>query len=173
MAQLGSRLANGTLSNVTDSPAVQITANVTGTRSINAMDALLSQATGADAGFVNTAQEASIFTGFGQARPGLSTAGLPYSPQTAANLLLGLSGNFQSTERVSNTTASTTYHVRPQYPGDVGASQTGGLAKTGGAQGAAPWTLSNSDLGGYQTGGSNLTLQRFAVAAYQASSLSG
>lgn len=138
MAQLGSRLANGTLSNVTESPAVQITANVTGTSSINAMDALLSQATGADAGFVNTAQEASIFTGFGQARPGLSTVGLPYSPQTAANLLLGLSGNFQSTERVSNTTASTTYQVRPQYPGDVGASQTGGLAKTGGAQGAAP-----------------------------------
>jgi len=90
VAQLGNRLANGTLSNVIDSPAVQITANVTGTRSINAAGALLTQATGADANFVNIAQEASIFTGFGQARPGLSTVGLPYTPQTPADLLLGL-----------------------------------------------------------------------------------
>ena len=40
VAQTGKRLANGTLSKVTDSQAVQITANVTGTRSINAMNAL-------------------------------------------------------------------------------------------------------------------------------------
>ncbi len=179
VAQLGTRLANGTLSNVVDSPAVQITASVTGTRSINAAGALLTQAKGSDAAFVNTAQEASIFTGFGQPRPGLTTVGLPYDPQTASNLLAGLLGNFQSTETVAATpTASTTsaltapltpYQVVPHYYGEIGVSQSAGSAATAGGDGIAPWILSNSDVGGYQTGGSNLTLQRFAVAAYQAS----
>ena len=40
VAQTGTRLSDGTLIHETDSPAVQITANVTGTRSINAMNAL-------------------------------------------------------------------------------------------------------------------------------------
>ena len=75
VAQLGTRLADGTLSNVIDSPAMQITASVTGTRSVNAVGALLNHVTGSDGNFVSTAQEASIFTGFGQARPGLNTVG--------------------------------------------------------------------------------------------------
>ena len=40
VAQTGTRLADGTMSHETDSQAVQITANVTGSRSINAMNAL-------------------------------------------------------------------------------------------------------------------------------------
>ena len=174
VAQTGTRLADGKLSNVVDSPAVQITASVTGTRSINAVGALLTRATGTDANFVNTAQEASIFTGFGKARPGLGTVGLPDGPQTALNLLAGLLGNFQSTERVPSSSAatasasSTPYQVRPQYLGATGASLSAGAA-TQSDGGAAPWVLGNSDLGGFQTAGSNLTLQRFAVAAYQAS----
>lgn len=179
VAQLGTRLANGTLSNVTDSPAVQITANVTGTRSLNGLGALLNRATGSDANFVNTAQEASIFTGFGQARPSLSTVGMPYDPQTAETLLASLPGRFQSTQTVASalnaaTAANSaappaTLQFAPRYLGAVAASQTAGSATTGSNQAAPPWLLSSSDLEGYQTGGAGLTLQRFAVAADQAS----
>jgi len=179
VAQVGTRLTNSSLSNVIDSPAVQITANVTGTRSINATGALLTQATGPDANFVNTAQEASIFTGFGQTRPSLATVGLSYDPQTAADRLAGLLGSFQSNERVASAPIASnapnssapvqTYRVNPHYLGAIGASQIAGLATTQSNQDAASWTLSNPDLDGYQTGGSSLTLQRFAVAAYQAS----
>ena len=48
-AQTGKLLPNGTLSQVIDSPAIQITANVTGTRSINALNALVAPAPGAAA----------------------------------------------------------------------------------------------------------------------------
>jgi len=82
VAQLGARLASGTLWNVVDSPAVQITASVTGTRSVNAAGALLTGATGSDANVVITAQEASIFNGFGKARPILlEPSGSPVSNQ--------------------------------------------------------------------------------------------
>jgi hypothetical protein len=77
-AQTGTRGKDGTLSGITDSPAVQITASVTGTRSINAVGALLTQTdpTGSDANFLKVARDASIFTGFGsKGRPGLSTVG--------------------------------------------------------------------------------------------------
>ncbi len=179
VAQLGTRLANGTLSNVTDSPAVQITTSVTGTRSLNALGALLTRAAGSDANFVNTAQDASIFTGFGQARPSLSTVGMPYGPQTAGNLLASLLGHFQSTQTVASalnaaTTASSaapvaTLQFDPRHLGAIAANQIAGSAAAGSNQGAPPWLLSNSDLEGYQIGGAGLTLQRFAVAAYQAS----
>lgn len=169
VAQLGTRLAGGTLSNVIDSPAVQITASVTGTRSINASGALLTRATGTDANFVNTAQEASIFTGFGQPRPSLSTVGAPYDPQTAVNLLASLVGRFQSTQAAASGTSVTTFPSGANYLGALAASQTAGLPATGRSQGAPSWLFSNSDLEGYQTGGAGLAIQRFAVAAYQAS----
>jgi len=176
VAQLGTRLASGSLVNVIDSAAVQITASVTGTRSINAIGALLTQATDGDTNFVNIAQEASIFTGFGQSRPSLATIGRLSDPQTAVELLAGLLGSFQSTEKASipfdaaNSSASVkTFQVNPRYLSALGGSEVAGSAATASAQGAASWTLSNSDLGGYQTGGSSLALQRFAVAAYQAS----
>lgn len=169
VAQLGTRLADGKLSNIVDSPAIQITASVTGTRSINASGALLTRASGSDANFVNTAQEASIFTGFGQPRPSLSTVGTPYDPQTAANLLAGLVGRFQSTQATANGTPFTTLSLGPSYLGATAASQSAGSLATGRNQGIPSWLFSNSDLEGYQTGDAGLALQRFAVAAYQAS----
>jgi hypothetical protein len=84
IAQTGKRQPNlpdgtlGALSGEIDSPAVQITANVTGTRSINAMNALSTQlaATDPDANIVSIAQEAGIFTGWsGAAQPTLQTDG--------------------------------------------------------------------------------------------------
>ena len=60
----------GALTHETDSPAVQITASVTGSRSINAMNALTGTnvldvpLTGADAAIAGIVQGAGIFTGF-------------------------------------------------------------------------------------------------------------
>ena len=179
VAQLGTRLADGTLSKVVDSPAVQITASVTGTRSINAVGALLTRATGDDANFVNTAQEASIFTGLGKARPSLNTVGTPYDPQVAESLLASLVGRFQSTQTVASAlkaftaangaASAATLLLSPRYAGAIAANLTAGSATAGNAQGTVPWLLDPSELGSYQTGGAGLTLQKFAVAAYQAS----
>ena len=76
IAQTGTRLSDGTLSREVDSTAVQIAANVTGSRSINAMNALRTQPTGADADIVSVVQQSGIFTGFGgSARPTVQTDG--------------------------------------------------------------------------------------------------
>ena len=76
IAQTGTRLSDGTLSREIDSPAVQITADVTGSRSINAMNALRTQPTGADADIASIVQQSGIFTGFGgSARPTVQTDG--------------------------------------------------------------------------------------------------
>ena len=141
-----------------------------GTRPLNGIGALLTRAIGSDASFVNTAQEASIFIGFGKARPGLRTVGTPYDPQVAATLLANLVGRFQSTQTVANGAApATTLPLNPRYAGAIAASLTAGSATAGSAQGTAPWLLDPSDPGSYQTGGAGLALQKFAVAAYQAS----
>ncbi len=172
VAQIGTRLANGTLTNVINSPAVQITASVTGTRSLNGIGALLTRAAGSDANFVNTAQEASIFTGLGQARPGLRTVGTPYDPQVAETLLASLVGRFQSTQTVASAlkaASAATLLLNPRYAGAIAASLSAGSAAAGSAGGTAPWLLDSSELGSYQTGGAGLALQKFAVAAYQAS----
>jgi hypothetical protein len=75
VAQTGKLLSNGTLSMVTDSQAVQIIANVTGIRSMNAMAALTTTPGGADADVTALVKEANVFTGIGSGRPTLSTAG--------------------------------------------------------------------------------------------------
>ncbi len=76
VAQTGTKLPNGTLTHVTDSTPVQITADVTGTRSINAMNALVGTPDGADGAIVDIAREASILTGFvGSGRPAVQTVG--------------------------------------------------------------------------------------------------
>ena len=76
VAQTGTLLSSGAISQEVDSPAVQITANVTGTRSINAMDALSVDPTDSDANTVSIVQQASIFTGIGgSTQPTLQTQG--------------------------------------------------------------------------------------------------
>ena len=78
-AQTGDLQPNGTITQVVDSPAVQITASVadaTGTRSINAMGALVTPADAADANVVGVVKEAGILTGVGGSpRPTLQTVG--------------------------------------------------------------------------------------------------
>jgi hypothetical protein len=76
VAQTGTQLPDGTLTQITDSTPVQITANVTGTRSIDAMNALVDTPSGADGAIADIASEASILTGFvGSGRPSLQTVG--------------------------------------------------------------------------------------------------
>ncbi len=75
-AQTGTQLASGALIDQVDSPAVQLTANVTGTVSLNAAAALASNPGGADASTVSLAQSAAIFSGLtGTARPTLAAQG--------------------------------------------------------------------------------------------------
>ncbi len=94
--------------------------------------------------------------------------GAPYDPQTAANLLASLVGRFQSTQAPSNQAIAGALLLSPSYSGATAASQTTG-STAGRNQGTPSWLFSISDLEGYQTGGAGLTLQSFAVTAYQAS----
>jgi hypothetical protein len=177
VARTGTRGKDGTLSGITDSPAVQITASVSGTRSINAIGALLTATdpTASDANFLKVARDASIFTGFGpNGRPSLSTVGGATGPQIAEALLAGLLGAFQSTEPIPLSGSSSTPSASTllsQYPGAIGGRQTLDTIanQQGGSPSPASWALDDAGLGGFQTGGGNLALQRFAVAAYQAS----
>jgi hypothetical protein len=76
VAQTGTRQPNGTLTREIDSPAMQITVDITGIRSINAMNALSSVPSEADAATVSIVQQAGIFTGFvGTTRPTVQTDG--------------------------------------------------------------------------------------------------
>lgn len=76
VAQTGKTLANGTLTQVTDSLAVEIAASANGTRSINALNALVGMPAGAEGDIAAIASEANIFTGFaGSGRPSLQTDG--------------------------------------------------------------------------------------------------
>ena len=181
VAQTGTLANDDTLTNPVDSPAVQITASVTGTRSINAAAALLTTPTGADAGFVALAQEATTLNGTTTsttgatttssvtARASLSAVGTPDAPQTAVELLANLLGAFQSTSSsdlaASSATATSVFDVLSLYPGAVGGSGSARVLAEPAA--LATWNSQLADPGGYQVAGSLLALQRFAVAAYQ------
>ena len=76
VAQVGTRQPDGTLAHVIDSPAVQITADVTGTRSLNGMQALVAVPDDADAQVVELVKEAAILAVLaGSGRPSLQTDG--------------------------------------------------------------------------------------------------
>ena len=174
VAQTGTLAANGTLNNVTDSPAVQITASVTGTRSINAVGALRTVPTGSDASFVNTASAASIFTGVGQAGPTLKAVGTPLGPNLDPGDLATLLGAYQSSQAIppaqSGAAPSTipTFDALQLYPGGIGGSEASSLTSAQEAsQSIASWLLSNAQVGGLQTGGSKMALQDFGIAAYE------
>jgi len=159
VAQTGTLNIDDTLKNPVDSPAVQITTRVTGTRSLNAAKALQTTPTGSDAAFMALAREINATAA---ARPGLATLGRLDDPETAATLLANLRGAFQST----GPSVTPAIDVSSLY-----ATAVGGTASTGGASSnpaLAAWTAENTSLGGYQVAGDGAALQRFAVAAYRA-----
>src|ERR1700691_5939218 len=78
VAQTGKLLSNGVLTQIVDSPAVQITASVTGNRSINAMSALVTPPLTADANVVGVVQQAKKLAGIsGSAQPAIQTVLTP------------------------------------------------------------------------------------------------
>ena len=167
VARAGTILADGSISDEVDSPAVQITASVTGTRSLNAANALSGQLAGSDAAAIEIAQQSSIFTGFnGAVRPGLtSLADLAPAATSvdAASLVLGA---FQSTVPITTVSANLS----------GGRTADGGLLQTGvttqeraTAQAARLLALGQDELGGSQSSAATSILQLYAYAAYQTS----
>ena len=167
VAQSGTLLSDGTISNEIDSPAVQINASVTGTRSLNAANALLTQPTGSDLAAIEIAQQASIFTGFnGAVRPTLDSLGnLSPSPASldAADPAVG---GFQSTVPITTESAN----LDKGSAGIATSSQTGlTAADQAAAQASLLLSLSSSELGGSQSSAAGSILKLYAYAAYQTS----
>ncbi len=166
VARSGTALAGGSVSNEVDSPAVQITASVTGTHSLNAASALLGQPGGPDAAAIEIAQQSSIFTGFGGvARPGLTSLAdlAPAISQDAASLVLGA---FQSTVPITIMSAN----LSGGRTGDGGSLQTGVTTQEQAtAQAARLLALGQNEVGGSQSSADTSILQLYAYAAYQAS----
>ena len=166
-AQTGTRLSDGSLFNEVDSPAVQIIASVTGTRSLNAVNALLTQPTGSDAAAIAIAQQASIFTGFnGAARPTLNSVGdLSFSPNSL-NAANPVAGGFQSTVPITAFSANLS-----KGSNGIGASTRTGLttANQAAAQASLLLALGGSQVGGSQSSAATSILQLYAYAAYDTS----
>jgi hypothetical protein len=75
VAQAGTPKSDGSVANPVDSQPVQVTASVTGTRSLNALTALAMPPTDTDANAAAIAREAQILTGTGSGRPTVNTVG--------------------------------------------------------------------------------------------------
>ena len=167
VARSGTMLADGSISNEVDSPAVQINASVTGTHSLNAANALSGQSSGSDAAAIEIAQQSGIFTGLnGAVRPGLtSLADLApaATSQDAASLVLGA---FQSTVPITTVSAN----LSGGRTGDGGSLQTGMTTQERAtAQAARLLALGQDELGGSQSSAATSILQLYAYAAYQTS----
>lgn len=99
-----------------DSAAVSITNSVTGDRSLNAANALITAPTGNDAKYLQIAQEASIFTGFGSNKPATVTSVGNFT--SAASDSFSVGDLFTATASANSTI--TTYEVAVR--GDAGAT---------------------------------------------------
>ncbi len=173
IAQTGTRqpnLPDGTLGGLTgeiDSPAVQIIASVTGTRSINAMNALSTQlaATDPDANIVSIAQQAGIFTGWsGASQPILQTALTPEPPVSLAALEETV-GTYQSAG--SNMSQPTT-DLSSFYPTAIASAESpGNFTSPGGPVATALLLLDGAAVGAFQTV-DDLAAQAQAIRAYSA-----
>jgi hypothetical protein len=173
IAQTGTRQPNlpdgslGALSREIDSPAVQITANVTGARSINAMNALSTQlaATDPDANIVSIAQQAGIFTGWsGTAQPTLQTALTPEPPVSLAALEESV-GAYQS---AGSDTSQPTTDLSSFYPTAIASAESpGSFTSPGGPKAIALLLLDGAVVGAFQTV-DDLAPQAQAIRAYSA-----
>ena len=167
VAQSGTLNPDGTIADEVDSPAVQINASVTGTRSLNAANALLTTPTGADLAAIEIAQQASIFTGFnGALRPGLTSLADLAPAATSPDAADLVQGGFQSTVPITTVSAN----LAGGRTGDGGSLQTGVTTQErAAAQAARLLALGQSELGGSQSSAATSILQLYAYAAYQTS----
>jgi hypothetical protein len=174
VAQTGTRQPNlpdgtlGALSREIDSPAVQITANVTGSRSINAMNALSTQLpdTDPDADIASIAQQAGIFTGWsGATQPTLQTA-LTLEPPVSLSALQETVGAYQSAGSDMSQPAT---DLSSFYPTAIASSESpGNFTSPGGPVAAALQLLGGgAAVGAFQTV-DDLTAQAQAIRAYSA-----
>lgn len=165
-AQTGVAGSDGTLSQVVDSPAVQITADVSGTRSVNAMAALTTVPVDANANVVSLVKEAAILAGgFGTARPTLGSV-LSTEPALSPAELSEAVGAYSSTGPAQ--TAAT--DIASLYPEAVGNSSVPGVfANPGGPVAMALLLLDIDATGAFRTG-NNLAAQSVAIRAYNLAS---
>jgi hypothetical protein len=168
VAQTGTLQSNGTLTQEIDSPAVQITANVTGSRSINAMNALSTQLSeiDPDASTVSIAQQAGILTGWsGATRPTLQTALNPDPPLPISDLQ-NTDGAYRSAG--VDPASSDTTDLSAFYAASIGNEVSPGLfTSPGGTLETALLLLDGEATGAFQTAG-DLTLSEQAIKAYNA-----
>jgi hypothetical protein len=144
---------------------VQITANVTGSRSINAMNALSTQLTAddADANIASIVQQAGIFTGFvGTTRAALQTD-LTQEPPVSLSALEESNGAYTST---GVKAPSSETDLQLLYAGAIGGSVSPGVfASPGGALATALLLLGGAATGAFQTV-DGLAAQAQAIKAY-------
>ncbi len=168
VAQTGTRLPSlpdgtlGALSREIDSPAVQITANVTGSRSINAMNALTTPP-GADADIAGIVQQAGIFTGWsGSARSTLQTDLAP-EPPISLSALADATGTYRS---AGPYPANSDTDLSSFYSAAIGSSVSPGVfVSPGGPIATALLLLNSAATGAFQTADSFTALAQ-AIRAY-------
>jgi hypothetical protein len=166
-AQTGIRQKNGTLTQVVDSPAVQITADVTGTRSMNAMNALRTVPSGADFNAINIVKEAAILTGgFGSAQPTLQSVvtSEPTLSPTVLSKAIGAYNSAGPTVVGSATNLSSFYQEAPGSSGSPGV-----FSDPSGPVALALLLLDEDAPGAFRTA-NNLAAQSVAIKAYDTSS---
>jgi hypothetical protein len=169
VAQTGIRQADDTLIREADSQAVQVTADVTGSRSINAMNALMptnvlgDPLTGADASIADIVRGAGIFGGFaGSVRPTLQT-GVTADPPIAPSALADAPGAYRSAGL--NLTDSE-IDLSPFYSTALGNSVSPGtLASNSGTLAAALLLLDGATTAAFRTAGDFTALAQ-AIRAY-------
>jgi hypothetical protein len=178
VAQTGTRLpvptdspagTLGALIHETDSQALQITANVTGSRSINAMNALTGtnvldvSLTGADAAIAGIVQGAGIFNGFiGTARPSLQTDMTP-EPPLSLSALADATGTYRS---AGLSPANSDIDLLALYSTAIGSSVAPGVfSSSRGPLATALLLLGGTATGAFQTA-DNLNALAQAIRAY-------
>lgn len=149
VAQTGTRLANGILTHVTDSPAMQITAAAAATGSINAMNAMVEPPTGSDASTARIASEANILTGLASSgRPTMQTTLLP-EPPVAQQDLPALPGAYSTAGAMQ---AGSEFDLSPYYFGATSGYQSPGVfASVNSSAIAALLLLGGTATGAFQT----------------------
>jgi hypothetical protein len=166
IAQTGTRGRDGTLSQEVDSVALQITVDVTGARSINALNALRTTVDGADADIADIVQQAGIFSGLpGTARPALQTV-VTAEPSMSPTALATATGAYNTAGLAQ---ASAAIDLSPFYSAAIGSSVSPGvLASPGGSLAAALLLLDSNTTGAFRTA-DNLSAQTEAIKAYTTS----
>ncbi|WP_149540014.1 hypothetical protein [Siccirubricoccus phaeus] len=162
VARSGTPDGKGGLRSIVDSPAVQITASTTGTRSINAAAALRSLPGEDEAAFLRIAQDAALFSGLGsQTRPALTTAIPAGGPDLPLASLAAAAGMFQAL----GLAATATQAPAQLYADAPGAFRTTAPADAG-SRTALALLLANQ-VGGYAMAGDTRQRSLLAILAYQ------